>query len=256
MGGRLEGKVALITGIGGGMGRHAAIRFASEGALVVGCDLNTESAAQTAELIRRAGGSITSFAPVQLSDPMQAAAWVDAAAAVHGRINILYNNASAQRFGAIRDLAIEDWDFTIANELNLVFYATKAAWPHLVACGGGVVVNIGSIAGIRGVEFMEQNAHGAAKAGVINLTQNLAVEGGPHHIRVVCLSPGFVVTPATAWLIDSGPEPFKRNIARIPLGRVGHVDDIVSAAMFLASDEASWITGVNLVVDGGGSVLG
>ena len=256
MSGRLEGKVALITGIGGGMGRQAAIRFAAEGASVVGCDLRAEAADDTVRLVRGSGGSITSFAPVELSDPRQTAAWVDAAAAVHGRVDILYNNASTQRFGAIQDLSTEDWDFTIANELNLVFYATKAAWPHLIDAGGGVVVNIGSIAGIRGVEFMEQNAHGAAKAGVINLTQQLAVEGGPHHIRAVCISPGFIVTPATAWLVDSGPEPFQRNIARIPLGRVGQVDDIVNAAVFLASDEASWITGVNLVVDGGGSVLG
>lgn len=256
MPGRLEGKVALITGIGGGMGREAAVRFAAEGASIVGCDLRAEGADETVGLVREAGGTITCFSPVDLSDAQQTAAWVDAAAAVHGRVDILYNNASTQRFGAIQDLSIEDWDFTISNELNLVFYASKAAWPHLIAAGGGVVVNIGSIAGIRGVEFMEQNAHGAAKAGVINLTQQLAVEGGPHGIRVVCISPGFVVTPATAWLVDSGPEPFKANIARIPLGRVGQVGDIVSAAVFLASDEASWITGVNLVVDGGGSVLG
>lgn len=256
MSGRLAGKVALITGIGGGMGRQAALTFAAEGAAIVGCDLRAEGADETARLVREAGGEIVSFSPVELSDPQQTAAWIEAAVAVHGRVDILYNNASTQRFGAIENLSIADWDFTIANELNLVFYATKAVWPHLVAGGGGVVVNIGSIAGIRGVEFMEQNAHGAAKAGVINLTQQLAVEGGPHGIRVVCISPGFVVTPATEWLVESGPEPFRRNIARIPLGRVGQVEDVVNAAVFLASDDASWITGVNLVVDGGGSVLG
>ena len=103
---------------------------------------------------------------------------------------------------------------------------------------------------------MPQNAHGTAKAGVINLTQQLAVEGGPHKIRVVCVSPGFTVTPSTAWLVEGGPQPFKDNIARIPLGRVGQPADVVNAALFLASDEASWITGINLVVDGGGSVLG
>ena len=105
------------------------------------------------------------------------------------------------------------------------------------------MLNVGSIAGTRGVEFMPQNAHGTAKAGVINLTQQLAVEGGPHGIRAVCVSPGFTVTPSTAWLVESGPETFKRNIARIPLGRVGQPEDIVNAALFLASDEASWVTG-------------
>ncbi|MFT4234263.1 MAG: SDR family oxidoreductase [Microbacterium sp.] len=254
--GRLDGRVALITGIGGGMGRAAAVRFAVEGAKVVGCDLFPAGADETVRLVRDAGGEITSFAPVELSNADAAAAWVDAAAEVHGGIDILYNNASSPRFGPIDEIAIEDWDFVIDNELNLVFYATRAAWPHLKARGGGVVVNVGSIAGTRGVEFMAQNAHGTAKAGVINLTQQLAVEGGPHGIRVVCVSPGFTVTPSTAWLVESGPEPFQRDIARIPLGRPGAPEDIVNAALFLASEEAAWITGVNLVVDGGRSVLG
>jgi len=253
---RLQGKVALITGIGGGMGRAAALRFTAEGAKVVGCDLFAEGAEETVRLVRQAGGKIENFAPVQLSEAADAARWVDTAAEVYGGIDVLYNNASAPRFGPIDELSIEDWDFVMANELNLVFYATKAAWPHMKRRGGGVVVNVGSIAGTRGVEFMAQNAHGTAKAGVINLTQQLAVEGGPHGIRVVCVSPGFTVTPSTAWLVDSGPAPFRNNIARIPLGRVGQPDDVVNAALFLASDEASWITGVNLVVDGGGSVLG
>lgn len=254
--GRLDGKIALITGIGGGMGRAAALRFTAEGARVVGCDLFREGAEETVRLVRETGGEIENFAPVQLSDAATAARWVDEAAEVYGGIDILYNNASAPRFGPIDELSVEDWNFVIDNELNLVFYATRAAWPHLKQRGGGVVLNAGSIAGTRGVEFMPQNAHGTAKAGVINLTQQLAVEGGPHGIRVVCVSPGFTVTPSTAWLVESGPEAFKQNIARIPLGRVGQPDDIVNAALFLASDEASWVTGVNLVVDGGGSVLG
>lgn len=253
---RLSGKVALITGIGGGMGRAAALRFAAEGARVVGCDLIAAGADETVRLVRDVGGEIESLAPVDLADPVAAARWIDGAAAVHGRVDILYNNASSPRFGPIDELSVEDWRYTIDNELNLVFYASKAVWPHLIAAGGGVIVNVGSIAGTRGVEFMAQNAHGTAKAGVINLTQQLAVEGGPHGIRVVCVSPGFTVTPSTAWLVDGGPQPFLDNIARIPLGRVGQPDDIVNAAVFLASDEASWITGVNLVVDGGGSVLG
>lgn len=252
---RLEGKIALITGIGGGMGRAAALRFAAEGARVVGCDLFEEGAAETVRLVTEAGGEIVNFAPVNLADASESAAWIDAAAAVYGGIDILYNNASTPRFGAIDEISIEDWNFTINNELNLVFYATKAAWPHLVA-SRGVIVNVGSIAGTRGVEFMAQNAHGTAKAGVINLTQQLAVEGGKHGIRAVCVSPGFTVTPSTAWLVDSGPQALLDNLARIPLGRVGQPEDIVNAAVFLASDEASWITGINLVVDGGGSVLG
>lgn len=252
---RLSGKVALITGIGGGMGREAAVRFAAEGAKVVGCDLYEEGALETVALVKAAGGEITNFAPVNLSNAEESAFWIDAAAQVYGGIDILYNNASHPKFGSIEELSIEDWDYVMKNELNLVFYTSKAAWSHLKK-SKGVIVNVGSIAGTRGVEFMPQNAHGTAKAGVINLTQQLAVEGGAHGIRVVCVSPGFTVTPSTAWLVEGGPQPFKDNIARIPLGRVGQPEDIVNAALFLASDEASWITGINLVVDGGGSVLG
>lgn len=253
--GRFDDKVVLITGIGGGMGREAALRFAAEGARVIGCDLHAAGAEETVDLVRAAGGEIVNFAPVNLANATESKTWIDQAAKVHGRIDVLYNNASHPKFGPIDELPVEDWDYVMNNELNLVFYACQAAWPHLKK-SQGVIVNVGSIAGTRGVEFMPQNAHGTAKAGVINLTQQLAVEGGPHKIRVVCVSPGFTVTPSTQWLVQSGPQAFKDNIARIPLGRVGQPEDIVNAALFLASSEASWITGINLVVDGGGSVLG
>lgn len=252
---RLEGKVALITGIGGGMGREAAIRFAAEGAVVVGCDLNAEGLEETVRLVREAGGTIAGTAPVNVGDPDEVARWIDDGAEQHGAVDILYNNASIQRFGAIDEISVEDWRFAIDMELNLVFYAVRAAWKHLKV-RGGVIVNIGSIAGTRGVEFMAQNAHGAAKAGVINLTQQLAVEGGPHGIRAVCISPGFIQTPATKFLVDNPPAALKAAWDRAPLSGVGQPSDVVNAAVFLASDEASWITGVNLVVDGGGTVLG
>ncbi|CAN5342877.1 beta-ketoacyl-ACP reductase [soil metagenome] len=253
--GRLDGKIALITGIGGGMGRAAAFRFAHEGARIVGCDLFPEAADETVRLVREAGGQIENFAPVDLSDAAAAARWIESAVQAFGGADILYNNASSPRFGDIQDLTVEDWDYVIANELNLVFYTTKAIWPRFMATGG-VILNVGSIAGLRGVEFMSQNAHGTAKAGVLSLTRQLAAEGGKYGIRAVAVSPGFTVTPSTAWLVEGGPQPFKDMIARIPLGRVGQADDIVNAALFLASDEASWITGANLVVDGGGSTLG
>ena len=253
--GRLDGKIALITGIGGGMGRDAARRFAAEGAQVVGCDLNSDTLDETVQIVRSEGGEITGFGGVDLSDPQTTAEWVDAAAGVYGGIDILYNNAGIQRFAPIDELSVDDWELNLRGELSIVFYAVRAAWKHLKQ-GGGVIVNIGSIAGTRGVEFMPQNVHGAAKAGVINLTQHLAVEGGPLGIRAVCISPGFIQTPATEFLVDNPPAELKATWDRIPLRRVGQTSDIVNAAVFLASDEATWITGVNLVVDGGGSVLG
>ncbi|WP_375387068.1 SDR family NAD(P)-dependent oxidoreductase [uncultured Amnibacterium sp.] len=253
---RLAGRTALITGVGGGMGRAASLRFAAEGARIVGCDMDAATAEETARLVRDAGGEIAVTAPVDLGDAAAAAAWVEAGIGEAGDADILYNNASSPRFGAMDELSVEDWDHTMRNELDLVFYVSKAFWPHLKRRGGGVILNVGSIAGIRGVEFMAQNAHGAAKGGVLSLTQQLAAEGGRFGIRCVAVSPGFTVTPQTAWLVETGPQAFRDNIARIPLQRVGQPDDIVNAALFLASDEASWITGVNLVVDGGQSVLG
>ncbi|MFC5495815.1 SDR family NAD(P)-dependent oxidoreductase [Nocardioides caricicola] len=254
---RLAGKIALITGVGGGMGVAAARRFAAEGARVVGCDLDEAGAAATEELVRAEGGEITVTGGVDLGDAESARAWVDAAVATYGGIDVLYNNASTQRFAPLEELAVEDWDFTMRNELDLVFYTVRAAWPHLKAHGGGSIINVGSIAAIRGVEFMPQNAHSTAKGGVIALTLQLVVEGGPHGIRANVISPGLVETPNTAPLLADPPDRMRRVVLdRIPLGRHGQAEDVVNAAVFLASDESAWISGTNLVVDGGGSVLG
>lgn len=254
---RLDGKIALITGVGGGIGAVAASMFCAEGARVVGCDLDAESAAATEKLVRDGGGDITVMGGVDLGDPDAARAWVDAAVDVHHGIDVLYNNASTQRFAPIEDLSVEAWDFTMRNELNLVFYTVKAAWPHLKSHGGGSIINVGSIAAMRGVEFMAQNAHSTAKGGVIALTLQLVVEGGPHGIRANCISPGLTETPNTAPMLADPPERMRRVVLdRIPLGRHGRPQDIVNAALFLASDESSWISGTNIVIDGGGSVLG
>jgi NAD(P)-dependent dehydrogenase (short-subunit alcohol dehydrogenase family) len=254
MTGRLEGKVALITGTGGGIGRAAALVFAAEGATVVGCDLHSSD--ETVELVRRAGGRMTATAGVDLGDPAAAAGWVDAAVAGAGGLDVLMNNASAIRFGAVDRMPVEDWLFTVRNELDLVFYAIRAAWPHLVARGGGAIVNIGSISGTRGAWFMPQNAHGATKGGVLGLTYQLAVEGGPLGIRVNAISPALTRTPATEPLLSDPDSPFDLAKARIPLGRVGEPEDIARAAAFLASADASYITGVNLPVDGGTAAVG
>lgn len=147
MGTRLAGKVALITGTGGGQGRAAALLFAREGGEVVGCDLKQDGAAETVELVRREGGSMTSIQPVDLGDSGQARQWVEQAADVYGGFDILYNNAASATFASIGVLTDDDWRLMIRNELDLVFYTCSAAWPHLLARGGGSIINTGSICG-------------------------------------------------------------------------------------------------------------
>jgi meso-butanediol dehydrogenase/(S,S)-butanediol dehydrogenase/diacetyl reductase len=256
MEGRLEGKVVLVTGTGGGIGRATALVCAREGAHVIGCDLNDGPSLETVEMVRAAGGRMDAHAPVDLATESGARDWVDRAAAIGGGIDVLVNNASAIRFGAIDELSYEDWSFTIRNELDIVFLVTKAAWPHLVARGGGSIVNIGSISGSRGAWFMPQNAHGAAKGGVLALTRQLVIEGGPHGIRVNAVSPAMTETPHTRPLLHGPDSQADQILSRVPLRKWGQPEDIANAILFLASDESSHVTGADIPVDGGTSVVG
>ncbi len=256
MTGRLEGKVALVTGTGGGIGRAVAQIFAREGAHVIGCDLNPAPADETVELVRAAGGRMDSVAPVDLSTEAGARSWVDQAVELGGGADILVNNASSIRFGSIEELSYDDWSYTIRNELDIVFLVTKAAWPHLVARGGGSIVNIGSISASRGAWFMPQNAHGAAKGGVLALTRQLVIEGGPHGIRVNAVSPAMTETPHTSPLLHGPDSPAEQILSRVPLRKWGQPEDVANAILFLASDESSHITGVDIPVDGGAAVVG
>lgn len=255
MTGRLDGKVALITGTAGGQGRAAALLFAAEGATVVGCDIHSESAAQTVELVRAAGGRMTSTHPLDLTDETAVRRWVDTAADEHGGIDVLYNNAGATRFAPLEDVSYDEWSFVLRNELDLVFLATKATWPHLRARGGGAVILVGSTAGISGSMTNTRVAHTASKGAVVALTRQLAAEGAPHRIRVNCVSPGMIATPATARDLLSADHPMRHIARHIPLGRVGAVEEVAQCALFLASDASSYVTGTNLVVDGGWSVV-
>lgn len=245
---RLKNKVALITGTGGGQGRAAALRFTAEGALVIGCDVKVDGNHETLELVKAAGGSMVAMEPVDLGDPAQAKKWVEDAAAVHGRIDILYNNASAARFAPIESFPIEDWQFTVRNELDLVFYVIRFAWPHLVK-RGGVIINTASVAGLIG-SGPGGAGHAATKGAVIALTKHLAMEGAAHNIRVVGISPGVVESPGTAPMLA---DPALRDmlLARNLIKRPGQPEDISGVAAFLASDDAAYITGTSIVVDGG-----
>jgi meso-butanediol dehydrogenase / (S,S)-butanediol dehydrogenase / diacetyl reductase len=254
--GRLEGKRALVSGTGGGIGRAAAIVCAREGAHVVGCDLDAQTSAETVSLVRAEGGRMDSIAPADLATEEGAGRWVREAVSLTGGIDVLVNNASAIRFGPIDALSFADWSFTIRHELDIVFLVTRAAWPHLVAAGGGSIVNVASITASRGAFFMPQNAHGAAKGGVLALTYQLVVEGGPHGIRVNAVSPAMTQTPHTAPLLADHDGPAASIAARVPLGRWGQPEDVANAILFLASDESSHVSGANIPVDGGAAVVG
>ena len=168
---------------------------------------------------------------------------------------MLYNNASLPVVGPWDDLTVDDWHAGIRNELDLVFYACKVAWPHLVARGGGSIINIASIASIRGAAFFQQAAHGAAKGGVLSFTYHLAAAGGPHRIRANAIMPGLIRTPSTEFLFDSPDAPGSTLAAANPLGRVGEADDVAKLAAFLASDDAWYINAAAIPVDGGQSVI-
>lgn len=255
MTGRLDGKVVLVTGTGGGIGRATAIVCAREGAHVVGCDLNVGTSQETVELVRAAGGRMDAIAPVDLSSEAGAASWVEQAVALADGVDVLVNNASAIRFGAIDVLSYDDWSFTMRNELDIVFLVTRAVWPHLVARGGGAIVNIGSISGSRGAWFMPQNAHGAAKGGVLALTWQLVIEGGPHGIRVNAVSPAMTETPHTSPMLADPDGPADQILSRVPLRKWGRAEDVANAILFLACDESAHVTGANIPVDGGASVV-
>jgi meso-butanediol dehydrogenase/(S,S)-butanediol dehydrogenase/diacetyl reductase len=262
MAGRLEGKTAVISGTAGGQGRCAALTFAREGARVVGCDIKEEGAHETVEMVRAAGGDMASLAPIDLTSDEAAKSFIDFAVEQVGDFDILYNNAAVARAGLLEELTRDDWDWNMANEVTLVFLAVKHAVPVFRRRGSGVIVNVGSIAGMIG-SGMPGNApgnlvHCVAKAAVIRMTEALAIELSPLNVRVNSVSPGVVDTPQLRpFLGDDVDSPMRRLFASNCLvPRIGEVEDIVNAALYLASDEASYVTGVNLPVDGGFSVSG
>jgi NAD(P)-dependent dehydrogenase (short-subunit alcohol dehydrogenase family) len=244
---RLSGKVCIITGSGGSMGRAAAILFASEGARVIGCDVNVESAIETMRLVKAARGDMVSLQPCDLTDAKQCQALV--AVSPYGQIDVLFNNAAMAYFGWIDQMPDEDWYKTITQELHLVFLLTKAAWPEL-AMRGGSIINTASVSARLGFKVLPGLAHAAAKGAIVSMTRHMAMEGRTAGIRVNSISPGLIETNQTRPLLDDASWS-ESMLGKIMLGRAGRPEEIANAALFFASDESSYATGADLLVDGG-----
>jgi NAD(P)-dependent dehydrogenase (short-subunit alcohol dehydrogenase family) len=251
---RLLGKIALVTGIGAGIGKGCALMFASQGATVIGCDINPVSAAQTVEEARAQSLVIESVAPCDLTDPKAVQALADSTTAKHGGIDILLNAAATAVFKPIEEMSYDEWRFTLTAELDTVFLLCKAAWPHMIASGGGSIINFASANAHLVLEGSPALAHCAGKGGVLAMTRQLALEGAPHNIRANTISPGLIVTDATSPVLEQ--PGFKENVLRhAMLKRLGQPEDIAWCATFLASDESSWITAADFSVDGGATAL-
>lgn len=251
---RLKNKVVLITGVGSGIGREAAILFAKAGATVVGCGVTEKKAKETAQIASDQNLTID-VSTLDASNQVEVKNWIDSAAKKYGGIDVLINNAGFAHFAKFEEVTATQWSETLRLELDIVFYPTQAAWPYLKKQGGSVI-NVASVCGMRGSDNLGASAHATTKAGVIGLTKQLALEGGPHWIRVNTISPGPIVTPATQSVMDVDPDYKAAFEKTSSLPRAGQPIDVAYTALFLASDESRYTTGANYTVDGGWSQIG
>ena len=244
---RLPNTVALVTGGGSGIGRAIAERFAREGAQIVAADLKPERAEETAARIKAAGGDAIGIY-VDVANAAAVAEMARRAVDAFGRVDVLVNNAGLSVGDDILDFDEAAWDLNLDVVLKGVYLCSRALLPGMLERRRGVILNIGSVNGLMG---LGEAAYSAAKAGMVNLTQNMAISYGDRGVRVNCIAPGTIRTPIWAERVEKDPQVFDKLARWYPLGRVGEPEDVASAALFLASDEASWITGVVLPVDGG-----
>ena len=247
MSNRLQGKIAFVTGAGSGIGEATALRFAEEGATVVLCGRRIEPLQGVQEKIQALGGQ-AEIAVADVSDEQAYVAALQSTAQRHGRLDILVNNAMAYTWGGIESMSTADWHANFATTVDGTFFGTRTAMQLMKAQGGGSIVNIASICGLFGTAWMA--GYSAAKAAVINFSRAAASEGAPDNIRCNVIIPGVVDTPATAGMLSDAKA--RGNTEKvIPMKRVGLPVELANAILFLASDEASYVTGASLAVDGG-----
>lgn len=253
-GGRLAGKVAVVSGVGAGIGKGCALMFAQQGAKVVGCDLNSGQAQATAAEAQALGFPIEIVAPCDMTQEADVKALMDGVGQTHGAIHVLVNAAAVAVFDWIEDLSYADWRTTLAGELDSVFLACRAAWPHMRRAGGAAIINFASANAHVALEGSPALAHCAGKGGVLAMTRQLALEGAPHGIRANTISPGLIVTAATTAHLET-PGFRDAVMAKSLVKRLGQPEDIAWAALYLASDESTFVTGADFNIDGGATAL-
>jgi NAD(P)-dependent dehydrogenase (short-subunit alcohol dehydrogenase family) len=247
---KLKGKVAFITGFGSGLGQAIAIMFAQEGAAVAGTSKTESKGRDTVAIIEKNGGRAL-FRAGDVGNSSEMKALIDETVKEFGGIDIVVNSAGVRTNGSITEITEEAWERTLDTNLKGAFVVSRLAIPEMKKRGGGVVLHIAARSGMLGQAG--RAAYCASKGGLITLTEAMAMDHAPDHIRVNCICPGPTRTP----MVDtSAPEKLARYKARVPLGRIGEPEDVAQAALYLASDEASFVTAAILPVDGGMRLTG